>query len=66
MKKHSWQRVSFFKHVCKKCGCVKEKKGISYPCEITYENDGRITKRACECDERLVSLKKEELVLMFS
>lgn len=62
MIKHSWERISFFKHNCKKCGCVKEKKGISYPCEITYEVNGRITKRAPECSERFV----EQLVFNFT
>lgn len=52
--------MSFFLSVCTKCGCVKEKTAVRYPCKIIYQMDGKVFDRAPECGERFI-VKQSEL-----
>lgn len=54
MKNHSWSRVSFFRKVCLKCGCVKERQAEKWPPSVIYDSDGQIFLHAPECSERFI------------
>lgn len=61
--KHSWERLSYFKFNCKKCGCEKEQQAETFPPTYQYLLDGKLSNFAPVCDNRFIPKKPAEQLL---